>query len=322
MRAASTLRNSSRERHSEEALGVMEAVWCALRGKPIEFYPYRINNGTPEILPSSALFNEINAASKDWSSCEQDDLDSVIKLARDSLTEVSKQTEYQDQKATRLLTITTFLIAFAGVLFLKFQEEYPVALAEPITSKSILVLLTYILFAVFILQISLGALVTFHATRMRFKYDPDNPSSANDTSPRSLLFYQAIIRTQPSAWINSWAPGDKSSPDGSWGALKSQYLKNLIGETYLVAAKTADKVRYLEPAQKLLSRALSCLLAWLVLLCITGIAVAPSKPPQGTIRVQLVEPVTLPPASVIVQMPPSAPTPATHEGPRTKQPAQ
>ncbi|RWK56805.1 hypothetical protein [Mesorhizobium sp.] len=54
-------------------------------------------------------------------------------LARESLDEVKALTDYRDGKATRLLTIITFLSALAGVLFGKLADLYPLhaSLAQP-----------------------------------------------------------------------------------------------------------------------------------------------------------------------------------------------
>jgi hypothetical protein len=60
-------------------------------------------------------------------------LDSALDRARETLDEVKELTDYQDSKATRLLTIVTFLSALAGVLFARLVESYPVqaAMARP-----------------------------------------------------------------------------------------------------------------------------------------------------------------------------------------------
>jgi hypothetical protein len=55
---------------------------------------------------------------------DPDALDALIKHGRESLDEVKALTEYEDQKATRLLTIVAFLSALAGVLFTRYVEFY------------------------------------------------------------------------------------------------------------------------------------------------------------------------------------------------------
>ena len=62
--------------------------------------------------------------------------------------------------------------------------------------------------------------------------------------------------------------------------LKEEYLKNYVAESYLVAAKTADKLRYLGPAQSLLAWALRCLLLFVVLIAlIQALVPKPSAAP-------------------------------------------
>jgi hypothetical protein len=60
--------------------------------------------------------------------------------------------------------------------------------------------------------------------------------------------------------------------------LPQLYFRDLVGETYLVAAKTADKIRYLEEAQSLFAWSLRCLLIWLVMLAAVSLFVASTAP--------------------------------------------
>ena len=61
-------------------------------------------------------------------------LDDAIELAKASLDEVKAQTEYQDQKAMRLLTVTTFLSALSGALFVNFSANYPLRMADSLSA--------------------------------------------------------------------------------------------------------------------------------------------------------------------------------------------
>jgi len=56
------------------------------------------------------------------------------------------------------------------------------------------------------------------------------------------------------------------------------YLSNYVGEAYLVAAKTADKLRYLEPAQSLLAWALRALILFVICVAMSQAFVAPPTP--------------------------------------------
>ena len=71
--------------------------------------------------------------------------------------------------------------------------------------------------------------------------------------------------------------------------LKIEYLKNYVAEAYLIAAKTADKLRYLQPAQSLLAWSLRCLLIYIVLLAYTQWTTPPTKAPPPTNKVEVIE---------------------------------
>lgn len=217
-----------------------------------------------------------------WAQLDGQTIDEAIKLARQSLDEVKGQTEYQDQKATRLLTVATFLIALSGLLFTRFQDSYPLgALSTLSLGGYLLALASYALFGAFVIAALSGALVTFHATRTRFKYPPFETASKQEEDPKSLVFYSALVRVRPRAWANAWVATGVAEADHLAPALRAdlfqRYFQNLVGETYLVAAKTADKLRYLQPAQSLLAISLRCLFVWLILLAVLSVAIPPTK---------------------------------------------
>ena len=54
------------------------------------------------------------------------DLDHLLASSSRSLEEVTHLTEYQDDKANRILTAMAFLSAFAAALFATFLQQYPV----------------------------------------------------------------------------------------------------------------------------------------------------------------------------------------------------
>jgi predicted component of type VI protein secretion system len=232
-------------------------------------------------------------ASARWPTLDDNDaLKGAIDLAKDSLAEVKGQTEYQDEKATRLLTVTTFLSALSGVLFSRFEDAYPV---DTITRQPLVGALflgcSYGAFAAFVIASLSGALVSFHATRTRFKYPPYQTTEDQENDPESLLFYGGLIRSRPSAWIKGWvtarADGDPGDRPALRDDLQQRYLRHLVSETYLVAAKTADKLRYLEAAQSLLAIALEFLFFWLVLLALISTVVPSTKPPAHPVQMPL-----------------------------------
>lgn len=313
----------------------LSAVGDALLSRDIDHYP-RVKgpDGNPLSLTSDDIVNEFVAATPHWPKIDDDDLDDAIKLARQSLDESKDQTEYQDQKATRLLTVTTFLTALSGVLFTRYNDRYAL---EPLWKSSwwefALVAFGYALFGLFLLASLSGALVTFHATRTRFKYPVQEKLARDSGDPKSRLFYSGMISVRPSAWASAYVaeqaaftpptappptflqrllPRDPVTPPITLRSdLKQAYFRDLVGESYLVAAKAADKLRYLGPAQGLLAFSLKCLLVWLIALPLI-VWIVPAKhaaPKPSDTRVLFDKPV---PVEARVR---PAPTPAQTPSP-------
>lgn len=130
-----------------------------------------------------------------------------------------------------------------------------------------------------------------HATRTRFKYPPYQTTEDQENDPESLLFYGGLIRSRPRAWIKGWvmagANGDPGDKPKLRDDLRQRYFRHLLSETYLVAAKTADKLRYLEPAQSLLAISLRFLFLRLLFLAPIDIFVPSTKPPAQPTKVTL-----------------------------------
>lgn len=277
-------------------LGPMRAIWSALRGGSADFYPRVVEDGGVSTLDTMRLLEEMGQASTRWRRLSNNpDLKVAIELAKQSLTEVKAQTEYQDQKATRLLTITTFLTALSAALFSHFEETHPIsAITTQNLGAAVLVGLGYVGFCAFVILSLSGALVTFHATRTRFKYPPFQTTEEQERDPKSLLFYGGLIRSRPRAWVSGWVAsggdGDLGDQPAIRDDLPQRYLQHLVSETYLVAAKTADKLRLLEPAQSLLAISLRCLFAWLLILALVGTLVPSTKPTPKPVEVTLIPP--------------------------------
>jgi hypothetical protein len=89
------------------------------------------------------------------------------------------------------------------------------------------------------------------------------PGAAGDgfNPARSFLFYKEIIQVTPENWVRSFLP--KETREEIRKDLALEYFKNHIVESYLIAAKVADKLRYLMPAQDILSVSIRILLVWL-----------------------------------------------------------
>lgn len=263
------------------------ALMSAIRNRDIDHFPQiKGKDGTPTLLATPDMMMRFGVSTKDWSLTDEEDVEKAIDFARQSLDEVKEQTEYQDQKATRLLTVTTFLSAFAGAVFLRFSEAYPLStLFESSVVTGILALFSYALFGLFVLFAVCGALITFHATRTRFKYT-DSELVAKDKSPKSRLFFRGITGVTPEAWGKAYVASTTKTATGSAAAmtvwsvnpgLAQDYLRDLVAETYLVACKTADKLRILDPAQRFLASSLRFLLGWLISLALL-LAIPPFLP--------------------------------------------
>jgi hypothetical protein len=302
--------NESEAKKDLMSLSWPRAVWGALRSCDIDFYP-RVadSDGNVTLLTTEALMEEFAIASSHWTDIVATDieLDNALKLARQSLDEVKDQTEYQDQKATRLLTVTTFLTALSGALFARLNDAYPLAgLAQKDWWLIALMSLAYLVFGLFLLSSLGGALVTFYATRTRFKYTDANVVAKDKGSPKSRLFYRSITGVRPKIWSLAFVEGTDDIVQGQKpklrANLKRRYLADLVGETYLIACKTADKLRYLDPAQRLLAMALQFLLAWVLILAM--LAVIPHEKSTGLTQVKLIAPSQSLPLTVeLIKMP-------------------
>jgi hypothetical protein len=259
------------------------AILKAIANGDINHYPrFRDESGKVRTLSVQAI-REIISKELDGLKGNPDALKSYLDRGRETLDEVQELTEYQDQKATRLLTIVTFLSALAGVLFTRLAEAYPLRIIWSHTEgflKITLLTTAYGLFALFVLSAICGALVIFHATKFKFTYPPAEPEQPGRrlTRPHSYLFYSSIIEVTPAAWAKSFVTpatngqvGLEPDPD-----ISANYLKNYILESYLIAVKVADKLRFLEPGQSILSFAIKVLLFWFLSVGAT-LVIIPSK---------------------------------------------
>jgi hypothetical protein len=280
---------TSKNADNSEEFGAFRAVANAFIGRDISFFP-RFKGESDKVVQydTTSMMREIGQALDELSVDKGADLESILKRTRESLNEVKSQTEYQDQKATRLLTIIAFLSALSGALFSRFVDEFPLSasLTQFSGLKVLPVAATYLLFVLFALSAVCGALVVFHATRTRFVWPALEKSGAAPRAyPRSFLFYSGIVEMRPAAWARSFSLAEtETSAKAESGkvvinrSLNLDYVKNQIAESYLVAVKTADKLRYLEPAQNILAFAVKILAVWIVLIGCTMVMERPVAP--------------------------------------------
>lgn len=292
--------SAAASRPEPTSLSPWRATWDALCNRDAAYFP-RIEgaDGQPSRITDAVVIAKAAEALQHLSP-PQEELEEVFSRARETLDEVKGLTEYQDGKATRLLTIITFLSALSGILFGQLATAYPLlaAIARPDARwwDVSLVIGAYLGFAVFALLAICGALVTFHAIRSRFRY----PAAPLPGRAKSFLFYRSILEVPPGEWAGSFV----RSTDRTKLArdLKLKYFRNYVVESYLIAAKVADKVRYLEPAQSLQSYAIRMLVAWLVVFALTIAVVPPVEKPTV---IQII-PAPNPANSLLFVKPPSA----------------
>lgn len=252
-------------------LGRWEAFFNAFLNRPIEHFPRQLVGGKEQTITNEQILKEIGEGLADLDSgSDTIALDALIGRGRESLDEVKALTEYADQKSTRLLTVVTFFMALAGLLFVAFAKDHPVYLIwggdfDPWQTVPALV---DTLFGVFVLKVIAGALVIFHANQTRFRY-PALTSVQPGAKPRSQIFFIEMIRVSPTDWAESFKERieNKGVPARD---LSLRYAKSYIAESYLIAAKVADKLRYLQAAQGILGMSLKVLLLWFLLMAATS----------------------------------------------------
>jgi hypothetical protein len=106
-------------------LNAMRMFWHAMRMQSLAHFPReKTESGEWSVIPSDALIRRVEGKLGQLRA-DGETLDAAVWRGRETLDEVKQLTEYQDEKATRLLTIITFLSAMSGVLFSSFLESYP-----------------------------------------------------------------------------------------------------------------------------------------------------------------------------------------------------
>src|SRR3546814_780500 len=150
----------------------MGAFVGAFLGRKLAHYPrFPDADGNWRQVTDSEMVARVSSG---LSQLSHDDsrLHDAVKAGRETLDEVKSLTEYQDQKATRLLTIITFLSALSSILFARFVASHPLhanfAQSSVGDYSLLLVVVTYSLFGIFAFLAISGALIVFHATPPSF----------------------------------------------------------------------------------------------------------------------------------------------------------
>lgn len=158
--------------------------------------------------------------------------------ARWSLDTVTRLTEYEDEKANRILTAMAFLSALVGVVFAAVVQKCPASYVSQLLARgycfsAFALSIVYVLFPLYFMILAIGATLTVLAVKPTFRI-PKNWSGV----PGSMLFYEKIVSARGKDWANAFS--ERSSVE-----LDRQYLKNAIFETYLIAQKIRIKLKKL-----------------------------------------------------------------------------
>ncbi|TXG96739.1 MAG: hypothetical protein E6R08_08645 [Nevskiaceae bacterium] len=223
-------------------------------------------------------FAELQAKLDAWS-IPNDALDRIHDAAKISLGEVKALTEYEDGKASRLLTIVAFLSALVGAVFTRFTTDYPWPGfgALDINSPSTLTMATYVAFFIYVLLVTASVLIVLIAVQPRFNV-PETWKGSTGVRPASTLFYKGILDVSAPTWGDTFA--NLAANEGK--DLKAFYAKCYIQETYLVAEKVAVKLRLLSPGVRLLQAAMCVLLIFFLLSGANAIMVKSSAAASAT----------------------------------------
>ena len=209
---------------------------------------------------------------KDWS-IPAEHLSEMFEITERSLETVTHLTEYEDDKANRILTAMAFLSAFAAVIFAIVPSRYPLSFPVILTRSGFrkdayLLFGTYGGFVLYAITLILGVAFTLHGMRPRFNipkgWKPDG------SKPGSYLFFAKIVEVSPADWANSFLNASKDE-------LLTAYVKNSVLETYLVAEKIVPKIKSLKRGVKLFQFS-TIILAMLLPLVVATLALVPEPP--------------------------------------------
>jgi hypothetical protein len=220
---------------------------------------------TPVQEPDPA--KEIFDVLKNW--VKPSDLDKFKDLTGKSLDTVTHLTEYEDEKANRILTAMAFISAFAGVLFAAVVGRYSTSYLQQLWKAShwrfILLTSGYALFCLYALAVSVGVFWSLYGMKVRFNV-PKGWKAAG-SRPNSFLFFEKIIEVSPADWARAFTGTTTATTAED---LVFEYVKNNILETYLIAQKIPIKLRSLRKANTLYIASACILVVWVV---VTAIAI-------------------------------------------------
>jgi hypothetical protein len=189
----------------------------------------------------------------------------LLQMSERSLIEVKHLTEYEDEKANRILTAIAFLSALAGVLYVGLLQGNRTAGILTVTKDS-WVILYHLVFGIYCLMTILGALLVINSVRPRFNVPKGWEASQKSNKakvesfkiPSSFLFFEKILAVKPREWASAFTKQTISD-------IQTQYIKNYIHESYLVADKIRIKLKTLQAGMWLLQIAVLALAFWILI---------------------------------------------------------
>lgn len=247
--------NSSSSGFLSYVRALLGVFFAAFIGKKMVYFPLIDKKTT--ISPTEAMARIDQALALNFENV--DEAKHLLDEVKASYNEVKAATEYQDQKTARLLTILAFLTAATGAVFSKVVDIYPLHFDGRVNFQDVFIATVYILFGCYLLLVVIGALISFYAMQTRFVFKEDTDIAGKS---KSLLFFKYIAITTPEDWAKEF---NRTSPE-----LLAVYITQYIKETYLIAAKTSDKVRYIQPAQDILQLSIKVLILWIIALIVTA----------------------------------------------------
>lgn len=235
-----------------------------------------------EDVPSDQAVRFIAQELSSWRPAP-DDIDKIATMTARTLDTVSRLTQYEDEKANRILAAVAFISAFVASTFATIPNRFPPLYVRTLWMQGVewraaLLATSYLLLAAYAVLVSIGLSYVLWAVMPRFKSSLGwitNDGGAKtpgwgktcDGKPKSVLFFSRIVETHPTMWAREFR-----TSDGYELALK--YSRDSIAESHLIADKIRDKVRFLTIGVRFFFSA-ATIVALLMLSVVLNLAITP-----------------------------------------------
>jgi hypothetical protein len=227
-------------------------------------------------MPETAKTTQESAPSvlKEWT-IPEGDLQDIFQATQRSLDTVTHLTEYEDDKANRVLTPMAFVSALAGVTFVVIPSRYPLSaplifFRSGLTWQALLLSATYLAFSIYALFLIIGVAMILNGVRPTFNVP--TTWKREGSTPASRLFFEKIAEVSPTDWARFFTTATKSD-------LMSAYIKDAVLESHLIAQKIGLKLNRLKSGFKWLF-ASTVMLGIVLPLIVATLAFVPERPDQ------------------------------------------